>query len=434
MASAKKKEAEGIALLSMYNDEDMDVDEDEDEDEAEPHPPVEEDKERSESLNESDAVPSSSAPSTTPLFHSQTPVPDDDIGTLKSPAPLTPQPQLSLPSPSPSLPPPPPVLGSLDARTSRKGALAIVDYAHDETAMSPEAEEGEIVSTGRVMLDAELHAIPGNFHEKTPPGTVQILTPNIQTTPPQSSEQLEQSKSEISATMTYTKTEHEDAQDEVAAIASVETQKDVDPLENFLPPPPMTKCSEELQEKINKFLAYKRAGKSFNCDLRNRKDYRNPDFLQHAVRYQDIDQIGTCFSKDVFDPHGYDKSDYYDEIEADMKREGERKEQERKKSQKVEFVQGGIQPGAVPSAPKISTQVPVAGVAALDTSGLHSVSAAADAISRDSRQNKKTKWDKVDGDRRNSLHSGGQDTVSTASAHAALLSAANAGAGYTAFA
>jgi len=69
-----------------------------------------------------------------------------------------------------------------------------------------------------------------------------------------------------------------------------------------------------LQQKINRFLAYKRAGKSFNAEVRNRKDYRNPDFLQHAVRYQEIDQIGTCFGKDVFDPYGYDKGDYYDEI------------------------------------------------------------------------------------------------------------------------
>lgn len=59
---------------------------------------------------------------------------------------------------------------------------------------------------------------------------------------------------------------------------------------------------------------YQRAGKSFNAEVRNRKDYRNPDFLQHAVRYQEIDQIGSCFRKDVFDPYGYDKSDYYDEI------------------------------------------------------------------------------------------------------------------------
>lgn len=65
---------------------------------------------------------------------------------------------------------------------------------------------------------------------------------------------------------------------------------------------------------MRKFIAYKRAGKSFNAEVRNRKDYRNPDFLLHSVRYQDIDQIGSCFNKEVFDPHGYDPSDYYDEL------------------------------------------------------------------------------------------------------------------------
>lgn len=69
-----------------------------------------------------------------------------------------------------------------------------------------------------------------------------------------------------------------------------------------------------LQDKVRRFLNYKRAGKSFNAEVRNRKDYRNPDFLLHAVRYQGIDQVGSCFSKDVFDPHGYDPSDYYDGI------------------------------------------------------------------------------------------------------------------------
>ncbi|XWS18522.1 hypothetical protein CRYUN_Cryun32bG0051000 [Craigia yunnanensis] len=166
----------------------------------------------------------------------------------------------------------------------------------------------------------------------------------------------------------------------------------VDPLDKFLPPPPKAKCSEELQRKIDKFLNLKRAGKSFNAEVRNRKDYRNPDFLLHAVRYQDIDQIGSCFSKDVFDPHGYDKSNYYDEIDADMKRERERKEQESKKNQKVDFISGGSQPGAVLTAPK------------------------------------------VDSDRRNPLPAGAQDSLSTVGAHTDLVSAANAGIGYTAFA
>ncbi|KAJ9136020.1 hypothetical protein P3X46_033136 [Hevea brasiliensis] len=201
-----------------------------------------------------------------------------------------------------------------------------------------------------------------------------------------------------------------------------------DSLDKFLPPPSKDKCPEELQRKIDKFLALKKVGRSFNAEVRNRKDYRNPDFLLHAVRYQDIDQIGSCFSKDVFDPHGYDKSDFYDEIEADMRREKERKEQELKKSPKVEFISGGTQPAQVAAPPKFSLPIPVAA-----PSGLHSASTTADAVVRDGRQNKKSKWDKVDGDGKNLLPTGGQDSLTTVAAHAALLSAANVGAGYTAF-
>lgn len=103
--------------------------------------------------------------------------------------------------------------------------------------------------------------------------------------------------------------------EDAANITNEDDHKEMDPLDKFLPPPPTTKCSDELQEKISKFiLLKKKTGRSFNSEVRNRKEYRNPDFLLHAVTYQDIDQIGSCFSKDVFDPHGYDKADYYDEI------------------------------------------------------------------------------------------------------------------------
>ncbi|KAF3651555.1 putative nucleobase-ascorbate transporter 2-like [Capsicum annuum] len=176
---------------------------------------------------------------------------------------------------------------------------------------------------------------------------------------------------------------------------------------------------QQIQDKFKKFLDLKKTGRSFNAEVRNKKAYRNPDFLLHAVTYHDIDQIGSCFSKDVFDPHGYDKSDFYDEIEADMRREMERREQERKRSPKVDFISGGTQ-SAVPT-PKIN--LPIPGMAPAAAGALPPT---ADVVTRDGRQNKKSKWDKVDGDRR--------DLVSAVGAHAALLSAANAGAGYTAFA
>lgn len=308
-------------------------------------------------------------------------------------------------------------------RIGRKGALTIVDYGHDEAAMSPEAEEGEIYGSGRVMFGDQLHVTNGDLVDRTPLGTVQVLTPSNQANTPQFSEPLKSDTMNNDAVI-----KSDDAE---LGKADQNEQRCIDPLDKFLPPPPKDKCSEELQRKINKFLEYKKAGKSFNAEVRNRKDYRNPDFLLHAVSYQDIDQIGSCFSKDVFDPHGYDPSDFYDEIEADMRRESERKEQEKKKAQKVEFISGGPQPGIVASASRIS--MPVAGASSLTGSGLPLVPPTADSTNRDGRQNKKSKWDKVDGDRKIPLPSAGHDSVSTIGAHAAMLSAASSGGGYMHF-
>ncbi|KAF3584247.1 hypothetical protein F2Q69_00028282 [Brassica cretica] len=193
-------------------------------------------------------------------------------------------------------------------------------------------------------------------------------------------------------------------------------------LDQFLPPPPKEKCSEELQRKIDKFLSLKKMGKSFNNEVRNRKEYRNPDFLLHAVSYQDIDQTGSCFSKYVFDPNGYDLSDFCDAIELDMKHERERKEQESKKNQRLDFVSVGTQPGAVFASQK--PNIPIPGVPALATTGLPSVPT--DIAARDGRPNKKSKWDKVDGDVKNPYLAAGTN--------AAPVSGASAGSGYSAFA
>ncbi|XP_043693770.1 SAP30-binding protein-like [Telopea speciosissima] len=407
--ASKRKESEGIALLSMYNDEDEDMDD------------VDEEEDNREDAINNDAVSPDSTPEATPhRVQSQASIPTED-STPKSDrfASLTPQqPQILLNSPLLPSQTPPSSAPFSDAQRTRKGTLAIVDYAHDETAMSPEAEEGEIVSAGRVMFGEELETANGDFQEKTPQGMVQILTDTQAT--PQPSEQPPTVESDNTISINGSRIDPEDVGVEEAIMVSTDVPRDADPLDKFLPPPPKAKCSEQLQEKINKFLAYKRAGKSFNAEVRNRKDYRNPDFLRHAVRYQDIVEMGSCFSKEVFDPHGYDKSDYYEELaEADMRCELERKDQGAKKNQRIEFASGGTQPGTVPAGPKINVPIP---------------GTASDALARDGRQNKKSKWDKVDGDQRNPLLPGGQDTVSKVGAHATLLSAANLGAGYTAFA
>ncbi|KAM3337678.1 SAP30-binding protein [Capsicum galapagoense] len=163
----------------------------------------------------------------------------------------------------------------------------------------------------------------------------------------------------------------------VNVVVHPEEQKEVDMLENFfLHPPPKEKCSMELQAVVEKFLDERtKTGRSFNADLRSNKGYRNPDLLEHLVNFHKIDQIGSCFSKDVFDPHGYNKSDFYDEIETQAREVEIRREQERQRTSAKVVI---IAPWAA----------------------------------GDGRQKKKSKWDKV-------------DPVSTVGAHA--------GAGYAAF-
>lgn len=421
--ASKKKESEGIALLSMYGDEDDDMEEDIDTDDNNGRNDAvpQENKEQSEvganetvNMEEDEAEALNNSNNISYNYGSNV----DQVVIMDSANDNT------TPVPIDNSTPPPPLaqqVTGVEPSRGRKGTLTIVDYGHDEAALSPEAEEGEIVATGRVMFGAELQTVNG-----TPPGTVQLLTPSTQSTPPQSSEHVDQSQSDA---MNYKGNESESAAPEEAVNMTEDGQKEMDPLDKFLPPPPTTKCSGELQEKIKKFLALKtKTGRSFNSEVRNRKEYRNPDFLLHAVTYQDIDQIGSCFSKDVFDPHGYDKSDYYDEIEADLKRELERKEQEKKKNQKIDFLSGGTQSAAAIPTPKIMA---VPAVPPTAGGGSNSVPAAVDTGTREGRTNKKSKWDKVDGDRRHPLTTSGQDSGSHA---AALLSAANAGTGYTAFA
>ncbi|NP_001150202.1 transcription regulator [Zea mays] len=418
-------DTEGIAaLFSMYNDDE------EEEDADEPSPPFP--ALPAAVTSSSPLSPQAGAEDPNPSVAPPSPSRPEELASLKTLASPHPSPARGLLPPLPSrrssspfaVSSPSPLRGPFFAppadlpRPPRRGALAIVDYAHDETAMSPEQEDGEITSN-TYGFGSDAQAAEGNLEERTYSGTVHVMTPNTLAELSQHPDAPEQNQVGTDMAVDVTRTEIKGAQVEGTTDISTNGESD-DPSNRFLPPPVTTKCSAALQQKINRFLAYRRAGKSFNAEVRNRKDYRNPDFLQHAVGYQEIDQIGTCFSKYVFDPYGYDKGDYYDEIEAEMKREVERKEQEKKRSPKVEFITG-VQPPINASIPKIPG---LAGVCTLPVP--------TEGVQKETRPNKKSKWDKVDGDVKNHVVPSGHDNLSATTA--ALLTSANVGAGYAGFA
>ena len=75
-----------------------------------------------------------------------------------------------------------------------------------------------------------------------------------------------------------------------------------------IPPAPPGECDQvmpsgdSLQSKIAQWMELKRRGTNINDRLRSSKGFRNPDFLQSVVEHFNIDQHGTLFAPEVFNP------------------------------------------------------------------------------------------------------------------------------------
>lgn len=424
MAAGKRK-AEGIALLSLYNDEGDD--EDEEEDDEEEIAVVAQENQQEQELNRQDLEEKGTHEETiTEVVLKYSSVTTVEVSVNASETLFPTLPVASKEDDD--------LMESPVAERPNSNAHGIfVDYAHDEGALSPDAEEGEIMTTGRAVLAVGGQISNGFFQGVTPPSLVR--QENKQ--PEDLSPQLRPEALQQAAVSTDPNSESLDEEMMVAKTPDKEPS-DTDPLADFLPPPPTDKCSQELQNKFAKFLAYKNAGRSFNEELRKSKGYRNPDFLQRAVKHQEIDQIGSCFRKEIFDPHGYDPSDFYDALALEFKREQERKEQAKKQSQRVDFVHGGVQ--AVPASALSDKAKPVLPLLMEQrdqpSSGAQGLPGASEAAPKldTTRSNKKSKWDKVDADTKApaSMPSVTKSAIATASAHTALLTA-NAGGGYASF-
>ncbi|WRX27708.1 hypothetical protein QQP08_020195 [Theobroma cacao] len=122
--ASRKKESEGIALLSMYNDEDDEEMEDAEEDYYQQHQQGIEEEQQPEQENEyrgSNLEEDARTNDDTPPFPYQTSTPSQQ----------PPQPSVSSPQQQ---------LRVVSSKRSGRGRLTIVDYGHDEAAMSPEPE------------------------------------------------------------------------------------------------------------------------------------------------------------------------------------------------------------------------------------------------------------------------------------------------------
>lgn len=90
------------------------------------------------------------------------------------------------------------------------------------------------------------YVVAGDLVDRTPLGTVQVLTPSNQADTPQFSEPLKSDTMNNDAVI-----KSDDAE---LGKADQNEQRCIDPLDKFLPPPPKDKCTEELQVSFVKMV------------------------------------------------------------------------------------------------------------------------------------------------------------------------------------
>ncbi|KAM4525797.1 SAP30-binding protein isoform X2 [Fundulus heteroclitus] len=108
-----------------------------------------------------------------------------------------------------------------------------------------------------------------------------------------------------------------------------------------IPPEPAGRCSSQLQEKIFK-LYERRVHGDFdtNSHIQKKKEFRNPSIYEKLIQFCGIDELGTNYPKDMFDPHGWSEDSYYEALAKAQKVEMDKLEKAKKERTKIEFVTG----------------------------------------------------------------------------------------------
>ncbi|NXS03084.1 S30BP protein, partial [Oxylabes madagascariensis] len=68
-------------------------------------------------------------------------------------------------------------------------------------------------------------------------------------------------------------------------------------------------------DKIQKLYERKvKEGMDMNYIIQRKKEFRNPSIYEKLIQFCSIDELGTNYPKDMFDPHGWSEDSYYEAL------------------------------------------------------------------------------------------------------------------------
>jgi hypothetical protein len=81
---------------------------------------------------------------------------------------------------------------------------------------------------------------------------------------------------------------------------------------DYIDPPPLNTHTLDEQAKLAHFHDLKRTqNKHFNTSLMSNKSFRNPHLYAKLVEFVDVDESGTNYPRDVWDPRAGLKEEWF---------------------------------------------------------------------------------------------------------------------------
>ena len=91
-----------------------------------------------------------------------------------------------------------------------------------------------------------------------------------------------------------------------------------------------------FQDKVTRALMEVENGyRDYNAKIQNNKDFRNPSIYEKLVDHLRLDENGTNYPLDLYDPHCWGKESFYEHLARVQKEDMEKREKEKKERTKV---------------------------------------------------------------------------------------------------
>ncbi|KYM75668.1 SAP30-binding protein, partial [Atta colombica] len=127
----------------------------------------------------------------------------------------------------------------------------------------------------------------------------------------------------------------------IAATVAERPEENGDSYGVTIPPEAPGQCPAELQDKIARlYKKMESGGLDMNMMIQQRKEFRNPSIYEKLIQFCSINELGTNYPPDRFDPFRWSKDSYYEELALVQKAEMDKLEKARKEKTKIEIVSG----------------------------------------------------------------------------------------------